>query len=285
MQIHVYIEQVLLDNFVMDFSLLLCARILAGRRQSYLRLLAAAALGAIYACLMPIAGILDFLPFKLGLPCVMAVIAFASKAQRGFWTPALIFIGGTLLAGGAAMGLTYLFNADMLAVPGGFFTAGGVSSGIVLGISAAFLSAIGLICFIKKRRRIISGEAQFIVTFDGRTASLHSFIDSGNCLKDAISGLPVAIASRKAVEPLLNDEINKLLNGEISQTPIGIYVIGYKSVGDGGILYGFRPQEAQIIKNGKAYTSRCILAISDNPSFCGEYEAIINPDMLKEAAA
>ena len=84
MQIHVYIEQVLLDNFVMDFSLLLCARILAGRRQSYLRLLAAAALGAIYACLMPIAGILDFLPFKLVLPCVMAVIAFASKAQRGF---------------------------------------------------------------------------------------------------------------------------------------------------------------------------------------------------------
>ena len=80
--------------------------------------------GAIYACLMPIAGILDFLPLSF-LPCVMAVIAFASKAQRGFWTPALIFIGGTLLAGGAAMGLTYLFNADMLAVPGGFLLQAG----------------------------------------------------------------------------------------------------------------------------------------------------------------
>ena len=34
MQIHVYFEQVLFDNLLMDFSLLLCARVLSGRRQS-----------------------------------------------------------------------------------------------------------------------------------------------------------------------------------------------------------------------------------------------------------
>ena len=99
MQIHVYFEQVLFDNLLMDFSLLLCARVLSGRRQSLLRLLAAAAIGAIYACLMPVIGFLDFLPLKLALPCAMALCAFASKKQKGFWAAALSFIGGTLLSG------------------------------------------------------------------------------------------------------------------------------------------------------------------------------------------
>lgn len=54
----------------------------------------------------------------------MALCAFVSKKQKGFWAAALSFIGGTLLSGGAAFGLSYLLNADMLAVPGGFFTSG-----------------------------------------------------------------------------------------------------------------------------------------------------------------
>ncbi|MBS6564683.1 MAG: hypothetical protein DBY09_02780 [Selenomonadales bacterium] len=285
MQIHVYFEQVLFDNLLMDFSLLLCARVLSGRRQSLLRLLAAAAIGAIYACLMPVIGFLDFLPLKLALPCAMALCAFASKKQKGFWAAALSFIGGTLLSGGAAFGLSYLLNADMLAVPGGFFTSGSTARSIIFGLSATALSVSGLLALIKKRRRIISGEAELIVTIDNKTVRLHSFIDSGNCLKDALSGLPVAIAGRDCVKQLLNDDMNRLLDGQIPEALPGIHIIGYKSVGGEGVLYGIQPQQARIIRNGRAYSSQCILAISKNQSFCGEYEAIINPDMLKEAAS
>ncbi len=218
MQIHVYIEQVLFDNLLMDFSLLFCARTLAGRRQSIFRLFLAAILGALYACLMPIIGFLSFLPLKLALPCVMAAAAFASKINS----------------------------------------------------------------LIKKRKRSISGEAEFIVTINGRTVRLHAFIDSGNCLKDNLSGVPVAIASQEAAKQIMDNDFIRLLNGEIPAQLPGIHIIGYKSVGDEGVLYGIRPQDAQIIKDGKAYNSRCILAFSRNQSFCGEYEAIINPDMLKE---
>lgn len=282
MQIHVYIEQVLFDNLLMDFSLLLCARTLTGRRQSFLRLLSAAALGSLYACLMPIIGFLNFLPLKLALPCAMAIIAFASKTQKGFGAAALVFIGATLLAGGAAFGLSYLLNADMLAVPGGFFTSSFKARGVLFGLSAAALSISGLYCLINKRRRDISGKAEFIITINDKTVRLHAFIDSGNCLKDNLSGLPVAIASQDAIKQILDDDFIKLLNGEIPANLQGIHIIGYKSVGDEGVLYGIRPQDVQIIKDGKAYDSRCILAFSKNQSFCGEYEAIINPDMLKE---
>lgn len=282
MQIHVYIEQVLFDNLLMDFSLLFCARTLTGRRQSIFRLFLAAVLGALYACLMPIIGFLSFLPLKLALPCVMAAAAFASKTQKGFAAAALVFIGLTLLAGGAAFGLSYLLNADMLAVPGGFFTSGFKARGVLFGLSAAALSVSGINSLIKKRKRSISGEAEFIVTINGRTVRLHAFIDSGNCLKDNLSGAPVAIASQEAAKQIMDNDFIRLLNGEIPAQLPGIHIIGYKSVGDEGVLYGIRPQGAQIIKDGKAYNSRCILAFSRNQSFCGEYEAIINPDMLKE---
>ena len=106
--------------------------------------------------------------------------------------------------------------------------------------------------------------------------------DSGNCLKDNLSGAPVAIASQEAAKQIMDNDFIRLLNGEIPAQLPGIHIIGYKSVGDEGVLYGIRPQGAQIIKDGKAYNSRCILAFSRNQSFCGEYEAIINPDMLKE---
>jgi len=79
--------------------------------------------------------------------------------------------------------------------------------------------------------------------------------------------------------------MNRLLDGQIPEALPGIHIIGYKSVGGEGVLYGIQPQQAQIIRNGRAYSSQCILAISKNQSFCGEYEAIINPDMLKEAAS
>lgn len=282
MQIHVYIEQVLFDNLLIDFSLLLCARTLAGRRQNIFRLLSAAALGSLYACLMPVIGFLNFLPLKLALPCLMAIIAFASKSQKGIIIAMLVFIGATLLAGGAAFGLAYLLNADMLAIPGGFFTSGFIARGILFGLSAAAFSISGLHSLIARRRRLISGEAEFIITVNEKTVKLHAFIDSGNCLKDDLSGLPVAIASQNAVKQILDNDFIRLLNGEVPQDQPGIHIIGYKGIGETGILYGIRPQDAQIIKNGKAYDSRCILAVAKNQNFCGEYEAIINPDMLKE---
>ena len=50
---------------------------------------------------------------------------------------------------------------------------------------------------------------------NGRTVRLHAFIDSGNCLKDNLSGAPVAIASQEAAKQIMDNDFIRLLNGEI----------------------------------------------------------------------
>lgn len=284
MKIHLYFEQVLLDNMLMDFALLFCTRIIAGRRQKNLRMLAAAGIGALYACLMPVIPFLNFFPLKLALPAVMSAAAFFSKTQKGCAAAALIFMLLTAVSGGAAFGLSYIFEADMLAVPGGFFTAGYKARGILLGLSAALIASGGAIKLIKKRRRIISGEARLIISSDLGEIALHAFIDSGNCLKDQYSGLPVAIVSQESVKQILDGSLISLLEGRIPQNPSAVHIISYKGINQSGVLYGFKPNGTQIIKEGKTYKPDCILAVSRNKSFCGEYEAVIHPDMLEEAA-
>lgn len=284
MKIHLYFEQVLFDNMLMDFALLFCTRMIAGRRQKNLRMLAAAATGALYACLMPVIPFLNFFPLKLALPAIMSGIAFFSRGQEGYVVATLIFILLTAAAGGSAFGLSYILEADMLAVPGGFFTAGYKARGILLGLSAVLIASAGSIRLIKARKRIISGEARLIISSDLGEIALHAFIDSGNCLRDQYSGLPVAIVSQESVKKILDRDIISLLEGKVPQDPSAVHIISYKGVDQSGVLYGFKPNGAQIIKEGKTYNPDCILAVSKNKCFCGEYEAVIHPDMLEEVA-
>ncbi len=221
----VYAEVVALINFLVDFLLLLGTGKLTGQPQNRKRAAWGAALGAgyAYACLLP---------------------GFSFLAN-GFWRR-VSFLGisvvtfGTGIAGFRRGILFFLLSMAL----GGL--AGGLGGG---GIRTLLLSAtvLGLLCLWGFGTDAGAKYRAVTITHGGKAFALTALADTGNTLRDPISGDPVLVADARAARELLglgeqalSDPMGTLADGKIP----GLRLIPYHAVGNpGGLLLAFRPEK------------------------------------------
>ena len=103
------------------------------------------------------------------------------------------------------------------------------------------------------------------IVYKDKKVKLFALRDTGNMLKDPLSGRPVAVLSRDAAKKLGLSE-NSVMDAESK-----VRVIPIKSVGHTGILYAFVPKTAAV--DGKKQNI-CIALDPKNGDFSG-YDAII----------
>lgn len=210
----VYIDVFFLINFSMDFlGLFLAARLLS-RRESLLRLLLAALLGGVYACvalIAPIDGALSAFSFIIdAIAClVMAFVAvFHRRSLRGVISFALVFGAISILLGGAMTALFYAFNRLGLdkAFGGGESSGDGISVWL-FAIFAAISGFIALIGgrFFKKKASRQRGHVEIV--YRKRAVRLDCICDSGNLLREPISRLPCILVDAEAVKNLFSREV------------------------------------------------------------------------------
>ena len=101
----VYLDLVMALNFLIDYLLLAASQRLAGFSGNRKRLLAAAAMGAVYSggCCLPGFGFLAQLHWRIISLLLMCVIAFGW--DKGAWRRGGIFLLLTMALGGLAMQL------------------------------------------------------------------------------------------------------------------------------------------------------------------------------------
>ena len=128
----------------------------------------------------------------------------------------------------------------------------------------ALLIAVKLIA---DRRAKKPKNAILSVTYKGKSARLKALRDSGNMLRDPLSGRSVAVISASAAQKLSvsADTIN------VSH----VRIIPVKSVGYTGMLYGFLPDLAFV--DGKKL--KLCVAIDQKSSDFSGYDAIIPEDL------
>lgn len=186
-----YIEFVIADNFLLTYLAGAVAARLMYKRVNTIRTLIAAAVGTAVAVFYP------FLPFgfwiqfviKMGLWGVLSAIMFV-KTPRLF-TSALMFLGATFSLGGACYAVwecvcaLYPKAIDLLANRPVFLT---------LSVALTFYAGIR---FIIKRIKISRSRAPYectaVIEIFGKSLKFSAFMDSGNCVFDDRSGLPVVI--------------------------------------------------------------------------------------------
>lgn len=214
----VYLDLVMGLNFGVDFLLLLGTNRLAGFPPGYGRTAAAAALGAVYAgaCLVPGIHFLGNTLWRLVFLGIMGVIAFGFHVSA--WKRTGIFMLLSLAMGGMAVGL----NRN---------TLGQLLMG-ALGIW--FLCRVG---FGKK-----VGGREFVpitVSFGDRSASVIALKDTGNCLKDPITGEQVLVFGPEAAGKLLQLTREQLLAPmqTLMENPgAGLRLIPCSSIGNSGSM-------------------------------------------------
>ncbi len=194
-----YLEQVLGLNLAVNLLVLYLAGRLAGERARPGRYLLSAGLGGLYAAatLLPPCVVLTALPAKVLLSAVLALVAWRPRSLRGYCKGWASLVGVTALGGGAALAA-------------GLVLAGASPVGeAALGQNALLLTVLGAAAMVVfsagaiRRRGGVGPRCDVRLWLDGRPCRLWAFVDTGNLLREPLTGLPVVIADPRLARRLL----------------------------------------------------------------------------------
>lgn len=227
--VNVYLDLAVLLNFLVDLLLLLGANRLGGYPPGLGRCAAAAAVGGIYAgvCLLPGFRFLGNLWWRGVCLCAMGGIAFGWN--RGAISRTVLFLLLSMALGGIALGL---------------------GSGGFLGLIAGAAVTAGL-CTVGFRSSV--GGKEFVeveLRRAGVAVKLTALRDTGNTLRDPVTGQSVLVADAESARTLLGLTVNQLSRPveTVSSGIIpGLRLIPFRSVGNsGGMLVALRMDQVRI---------------------------------------
>ena len=226
------IETFVVTNFLMNFLLLAIAARCAGH-VCWRRTAAGATLGAIYAALCYTEGgkWLGHPLLQALMLLVMALIAFGKRRRRtgrGY----LFLLCGVAFAGGVMTLLSRWLR------PGGILLTAAGWIGVV---SAAVLTdgagrTVGNVGSVRLRVDTKQGGVEF-----------DALVDTGNRLREPLSGLPVLIVGRRSLGNAVDAEN---LNQVGSRMPPGFRMVRYGALGGGGEMLCFKPESVCVWKEG-----------------------------------
>lgn len=219
----IYVDLVMVLNFMVDLLLLLGTNRLSGHPPGIKRAIAASAVGAVYSgvCCLPGFRFLGSLFWRLVFLGIMGSIAFGLDKSAG--KRCGIFVLLTMALGGVALAM----NGDGFWMP--------------------ILAAAGLWALCRFAFGGSAGDREYVplkITYGGRTVSLTALRDSGNTLRDPISGEQVLVISPDAAGKLTGlseEQLRKPLETLAQRAVPGLRLIPYRAVGQsGGMLLGMR---------------------------------------------
>ncbi|MHB8926959.1 MAG: sigma-E processing peptidase SpoIIGA [Bacillota bacterium] len=297
----VYGDIFLLTNFLVDLALLWAAAALARHPARPWRLALGAAAGAAYSlwALVGWPGPAGGLPGLLLAAAVMLAATFAPTSPAAFFAIYSYFLLAAVFLGGAVLAVN--LAASSLRLPHAFGPADSRWWAIAAGLAVALTA--GRIAWGSYRRRAQqSGRYLGLeVEVDRRRAAFTALVDTGNQLRDPLSGHPVVVVELAAIAPLLPPALSEVyrkgpaagLDGGLIGSLSGldrlpapwlarVRVVPFTSLGkENGLLLGFRPDVLTVRGPGRPASHRtavvCVYAGSLSED--GAYNALLHPDL------
>ena len=213
----IYVDTLFLLNFAVDYFLLFLTAKSAGLYPRRLRLLLGAAIGAIFAVLLyfpPLHAILGLL-CRMASGCAVVLVTFGTMPGARLARLCGSFLWMTVLLAG----VVFLLSQSMggLSVQNGVFYADLTAAVMV----PAFLVSYLLAGVVLGRGRAAVNRAfhEVEATLGGKTVRFRALEDSGNLLRDPISGCRVIVTDPVVLRSLLGEEALSLLQ-ETSIPPL-----------------------------------------------------------------
>ncbi len=175
---NVYIEYVLIDNFVIDYLMLKATFLTTGINYNKKRLVFCAFLGAIIALIFPLIKlhVVLFTAIKILSGLLVILLAYSYKKPKTYYINAVIFFGYTFLTGGIIIGVFNIFSIN--------YSSESAIAFMVIPAYAIIRTAIGVIKHIYRQKDVMSAVREIEITAFGVTKKGRGFIDTGNALFD-----------------------------------------------------------------------------------------------------
>ena len=176
----------------------------------------------------------------LGLPLSVAACFHAHGAQAcarcGITT-----LAATLLMGGAVAALT--------------------AHGMPAAPAALASLALGALCYllVTLLPSALCEVRQVELKVNGHSVLLPAMMDSGNLLRDPVTGLPVLVVPCKAARLLFPDIADPC---DLYSLPLGFRLLNVRTAAGSSLLPLFRPDECRLYINGRACQARLLVAVA-----------------------
>lgn len=248
----VYLDIVVLLNFLVDWLLLLGTNRLCGYPSELGKTALAAGLGGVYAggCLLPGFAFLGNWFWRIVSLLLIAVVAFGfsvSALRKG-----VVFMFLSMALGGIAVGFGN----------GGFWQLVCAAAGVSLMCWVGFRGKLGAVVYVPVE-----------ISFDGKKLHLMALKDTGNSLRDPVTGRPVLVIGGEAAQKMTGLTPRQLRDPlqAIVSLP-GSRLIPYRAVGQpSGMLLALRINDVKI---GGKRESVLVAFAPDNLSREGAYQAL-----------
>ena len=257
----VYIEYVLIDNFVIDFLLFKTSFLITGKTVSKLRIVVCAAIGALFALFYPLItdNLIVISVIKVLFGLFLTFIAAKFKSLKDYACFTAVFLGLTFFTGGVRIGVFSLLGLNA-------YSEFSVAL-MFLPVYVVIKAIIKLVRYFYRQKDITGLIVKAEIFCGAKSIILRGFFDTGNSLYDGLT--PVIVVSKSAVMPLLD---LKLLSGAksiIIDTAIG-----------GEKKFSFKPDSLVIYSGGNKNIFNNVRVCVVNKRFSG-YDAILHPAFME----
>jgi stage II sporulation protein GA (sporulation sigma-E factor processing peptidase) len=286
METGVYVDVLLVINYVVNGMLIACTAKLSGRRPRGRRIVAAALIGSVssLAIFLPFLGFFPTILLKIAVSAVMVFTAFSWMTYRVFLREWFLFFAVTFCFAGIMLGLWMALR------PSGMLYYNGVvyfdiSSLTLLVTTVAAYAVMEMIHRFIRAGRIKEHIYRAQITLGEKSVTMRGLVDTGNSLREPFSGMPVILCALETVAPLLPGQATEaLLRGDFEQGKdcgLPLRGIPYSGVDGGGLLPAFRADGLLLTGEGESRrVERVYIAISRGPIGGDQYDAILHPDLV-----
>lgn len=291
--VDVLVFRIILELF-MDYLLLWASAEIARSKTTRARLFLGAVVGATYSVWIFlsknefVSGYQHITQFavKVAFSLVMLAIAFCPISTKKFLNVLAVFYLIAFLSGGAALAAVYFTDGNWIVVD-------------IVAIGTILIVAELGWGVIQKRIWKELFHVPIEIQFDDRCLAVEALVDTGNRLRDPLTGTPVVILESSAMMEVIPEDlknITKLLeSGDFTELSESLRnsswsskfrIIPYASIGkERGLLIGFRPTIVRIWEDGKPVEVDNVIVGIHNRQLCpeGSYKALLHPDLFQVA--
>jgi len=292
----VYIDIILLENIGMNYILLMATAILIKKETKILRTLLASMVGAVFAIISyaQILPMYSSLLAKILVSIVMVYIALKPQTAKTLLKHIILFYFVSFVFGGCAFALLYIIRPEQILMKNGVYIG---TYPIKIAILAGVIGIPLLQIVARLLKHKLSHQRIYEITIhlNQKTKTVNALLDTGNLLKEPITGVPVMVVEKRALEDFIPnsilEHIEEIIGGDVQSIEnenmeyiSKLKIIPFTSLGkNNGMLLGMKAEKITVhIEDTEEEIPNIIIGIYDQIfSKNHQYAALIGLEALE----
>ena len=291
----VYLDIIFLENLCINCIIIFATALINKSSISIIRILLSSLIGSVYAVIvyMSISEIFTNVLLKILLSVCMVHVAYNSKNVKSLLKQLILFYLTSFTFGGVAFALLYFIKPQDILIKNGVLIG---EYPVKIALTGVFVGFIILTVAFKNIKKKISKKDMYCtvtIEFQNKYKTLKAMIDTGNLLKEPLSGNPVIVVEKQELLDILPrnilDNTEKIIAGQyeigINEYAIKFRVIPFTSLGkENGLLLGFKIDNLKINYDDQEFYKKDVIVgiYSKKLSKNNAYNALIGLDVINE---